>query len=130
MRFWFLVLLCLGCATVAQAQTVVTLAVFAESATDANTATPIGTPITYTAACGLTPKAVEVIPIVNPSHAYLDDPADAMKDCEVIIVAQITALQPGRNYKVAYKFTNNPADPFYGDLSTVFAKQGRKVRLR
>lgn len=112
----------------AQAPTIV-LAIYDSTVTDANLAIPVLAPVTYTALmCGLTPKLVETPPIANPFEAYIDDPADPTKDCRVSIQAQIQSLPPGRSYRAAVR------DPVsgepYGPLSTVFAKQGRKVRVR
>lgn len=128
MRTFALALLFIGMASLAQAQTSIVVAVFADTAVDANAATPVGQPVGYVATCGLTPKAVETTPIINPSHAYIDDLADATRDCGMDISAQITALQPGRSYRLAVREVSS-GEP-YGPLSTVFLKQGRKVRLR
>jgi hypothetical protein len=94
-----------------------TLAVFPSAATDPNTATPVAPPVQYTPVCPIFPKAVEVLPIVNPAEGYYDNPADPLTDCRLNVAAQMAALPLGSNYKAAVKVGTSP----YGDFSSAFA---------
>jgi len=55
----------------------------------------------YTVECGLVPKLVQEVPVIDPVEAYGDDQADPTKDCRALIAAQIQALPYGTGYKMA-----------------------------
>lgn len=100
-----------------------TIAVFPATASDPNTAVPIAAPVQYTPTCGVTPKLVEITPIVNPNTGAYDDPADASKDCTLNIAAQFSALPQGQTYKAAVKLGVDPFGPF----STAFSVSAAQV---
>jgi hypothetical protein len=67
--------------------------------------------------CGLYPKFVEVLPIVNPVEFYIDDPADQSKDCRALVGSWVSSLPPGTGYRMA----DLMRDGTYADLSSPFA---------
>lgn len=98
----------------------VTVAVFAASATNPNTALPVAVPVTYTPTCQQTPKVIEVPPIVNPTVGAFDDPANpTTHDCRLNLAPQVAALVVGSGYKAAVRLAGAP----YGVFSTAFAVQ-------
>lgn len=111
------------CASPAYAQAA-TVAIFAPSATDANTATPLATPVTYTPTCNLSPKFSETPPILNPNEGVYDDPANpTTRDCKVLVDAQIVALPIGKGYRAAVKVGTQP----YGPLSSAFERAAQVI---
>lgn len=96
-----------------------TVAIFAGSATDPNTAKPLNTPVTYAPVCGYTPKMIETTPIINPAVGAFDDPANPLLDCRLDVATQFAALSIGSGYKAAVRVGTGP----YGAFSNAFAVQ-------
>lgn len=71
----------------------------------------------YDAACAKSPKIDEVLPIVNPVEAYVDDPADESKDCQLLIAAQVSQLPPASGYRASASWDGLT----FTDLSSPFA---------
>jgi hypothetical protein len=92
------------------AQTSVTIAVFASTAPDPNTATPVAPAVTY-AMSGIACGQAKVTPagnVVNPTTTAFDDPSDATKDCVINALPQLAAL-PNGTYRAAAHFDSDPA---------------------
>ena len=96
----------------------VTVAIFASSATDPNSDSPVSTAVYTSPVCGAT-FVEESEPITNPREAFWEWPAvDSGVECKVPIWNQVQALAAG-TYKSAYKIGSGS----YTDLSTAFTRQ-------
>lgn len=93
----------------------VTVAVFASSATNPNTDSPVMTPVDYVfQSCGFS-LGSESPPISNPNEGFWEHPSGSGLECRIDVAAQLDALPPG-SYKAAVKIGSGT----YGNLSTTF----------
>jgi hypothetical protein len=93
----------------------VTLAIFASSATDPNTDTPVGTPVEYVfQSCGFVLGA-EAPPLTDPDEGFWEHPEGSGVECRINLTTQMAALAPG-SYKAALKIGAGT----YGALSSTF----------
>lgn len=106
--------LLLACGLATSAHAAIAVAVFPATVTDPNLAIPLSTALYSSAICGL-PKYVEVLPIVNPTYAYYDDPGNSALDCRIEIAAQLTGLPQG-----TYTAAGQQDGALYEDLTTAF----------
>lgn len=98
----------------------VTVAIVAPGATDANVAAARVAALTLPAVpCGVAKAPEQAQPIVNPTEARYDDPANAARDCVVMIEPAISSLPAASGYLAALKLNAER----YGPLSTAFARQ-------
>lgn len=94
--------------------TSITIAIFASSATDPNSDTPVATAVTYTAlSCKRTLLAEGSL--TDPRVGFFEWPLSSGQECSVDISAQVDALAPG-TYKASVKLASDN----YGPLSTTF----------
>ena len=82
------------------------VALYASTATDPNVSPFVTGPTVYPLSqvqCGLAKVTGSGGTLNNPTKARFDDPADATKDCEINVVAQVAALANGSGYKAAMR---------------------------
>lgn len=92
----------------------ITVAIFATSATNPNVDTPLSTAQIH-ASCGFT-FVEETPPITNPTVLFFRSPDGSSTECRVGITALVSALSNG-TYKAAYKATS-----VFTSFSTNFTK--------
>ncbi len=106
--------LCFGAAPSVGLAQAATIAIYASSALDPNTAMPVANPVTY-----LSPRCdqaafTEPQPLTNPTEGGYDDPVKAGRFCLVDVTAQIAVLPAGINYKGAVRLGSGIYGPFTG----------------
>jgi hypothetical protein len=101
-----------------------TVAIYAPSATNPNTSTPISTAVYLVGQvpCGQV-KLGEVLPLVNVNEARFDDPADPTKDCVANIAAQANALPEATGYRAALRANGTTQVGLYGAFTSPFERR-------
>ena len=99
-----------------------TIALFAAGVVDANTATPVATPVTYSSPlCGQVRLPESPPPILNPAIVFWDETAPT--ECRVTVTPQVAALPVGSGYTAAVKIGTG----LYGPPSTAFSVSAAQV---
>lgn len=102
-----------------------TVTIWPVLSTGVPSSTPITPSVTYLAAvvpCGQPHLPASVAPIVNPTEARFDDPANTTLDCVINITKQVTDLVPG-TYLAAWQLNSASGPSNYGALTDPFVRR-------